>query len=42
MKDYFNDVKEYLNCHYKLTVMNEKQEKMGIFFEYIGINKISA
>lgn len=30
MRDYFNDVKEYLNCHYKLTVKNEKQEKMGI------------
>ncbi len=27
MKDYFKDVKEYLNSHYKLTVKNEKHEK---------------
>ena len=26
MRDYFSDVKEYLNSHYKLTVKNEKRK----------------
>ena len=30
MRDYFSDVKEYLNSHYKLTVKNEKKENLVI------------
>ena len=29
MRDYFSDVKEYLNSHYKLTVKNEKKRKFS-------------
>lgn len=30
MRDYFSDVKEYLNSHYKLTVKNEKSESVDM------------
>ena len=26
MRDYFNDVKEYLNSYYKLTIKSEKKK----------------